>query len=57
MSTICDRRRNPARRSIQNHFIIKALHLVRPGGLVAALISRFTMDAQPGRASRDRIAG
>jgi hypothetical protein len=27
-----DRRHNPAGHSIHNHFIVKALHLIRPGG-------------------------
>ena len=35
-----DRRHNLGGHSIHNHFIIKALHLVRPGGLVAVLTSR-----------------
>ncbi|MFI7026301.1 UvrD-helicase domain-containing protein [Micromonospora sp. NPDC049900] len=36
---------NPDRRhSIHNHFILKALHLVRPGGVVALITSRYTMD-------------
>ena len=37
---------NPGRRSIHNHFIIKSLDLTRPGGLVAVVTSRFTLDAQ-----------
>ena len=37
---------NPGRRhSIHNHFILKSLDLTRPGGLVAVLTSRFTMDS------------
>ena len=32
--------------SLHNHFIIKSLGLVKPGGLVAVLTSRYTMDAQ-----------
>ena len=36
-----DRRHSPARHSIHNHFIVKALHLVRPGGLAVVLTSRF----------------
>lgn len=30
---------------MHNHFIVKSLELVRPGGLVAVLTSRYTMDA------------
>ena len=42
-----DRRHNPGDRlSIHNHFILRALHLVRPGGLVAVLTSRYTLDAR-----------
>ena len=48
-----DRRHNPAGYSIHNHFIVKALHLVRPGGLVAVLTSRFTMDARNPAARRE----
>jgi len=47
------RRHNPAGHSIHNHFIIKSLHLVRPGGLVALLTSRYTMDAHNPAASRE----
>lgn len=31
--------------SLHNYFIYKGLHLVRPGGVVAVLTSRWTMDA------------
>jgi SAM-dependent methyltransferase len=48
-----DRRHNPAGHSIHNHFIVKALRLVRPGGLVAVLTSRFTMDARNPAARRE----
>jgi N12 class adenine-specific DNA methylase len=40
-----DPRHNTGRHSIHNHFIIKALHLTRPGGMVAVLTSRYTLDA------------
>lgn len=40
-----DRLHNPNRHSMHNHFIVKSLDLVRPGGLVAVLTSRFTLDA------------
>ena len=48
-----DRRHNPAGHSIHNHFIVKALHLTRPGGLVAVLTSRYTMDARNPAARRE----
>jgi len=41
-----DRRHNRGGHSIHGHFIIKALHLTRPAGLVAVLTSRYTMDAR-----------
>ena len=51
-----DKRHNPAGHSIHNHFIIKSLHLVRPGGLVAVLTSRYTMDARNPAARREIAA-
>ena len=40
-----DPRHNPGREhSIHNHFILKSLHAIRPGGLIALITSRFTMD-------------
>ena len=48
---------NPGRRlSIHNHFIVKALALTRPGGMVALLTSRYTMDSRNPEARR-QIAG
>ncbi len=41
--------------SLHNYFIYKSLHLVRPGGVVAVLTSRWTMDAANPRA-RDAFA-
>lgn len=43
--TLHDPRHNRAGHSLHNHFLIKALHLTRPGGTVALLTSRYTMDA------------
>jgi N12 class adenine-specific DNA methylase len=51
-----DKRHNPAGHSIHNHFIIKSLHLVRAGGLVAVLTSRYTMDARNPAARREIAA-
>jgi len=40
-----DPRYNSAGLAMHNHFIVKSLEFVRPGGVVAALTSRYTMDA------------
>ncbi len=37
---------NPGNHTIHNYFISKALAQVRPGGIVAVLTSRYTMDAK-----------
>ncbi|MGH9188677.1 MAG: hypothetical protein ACRD0Q_01370, partial [Acidimicrobiales bacterium] len=44
---------NAGRHSIHNHFILKALSLTRPGGLVAVVTSRFTLDARNPAARRE----
>jgi hypothetical protein len=41
-----DPQHNRAHHSMHNHFLIKSLRLTRPGGLVTAITSRFTLDAQ-----------
>ncbi|WP_052434174.1 UvrD-helicase domain-containing protein [Streptacidiphilus melanogenes] len=46
---------NPLRLATHNHFIVKALELTRPGGLVAVLTSRYTLDST-GRTARLEIA-
>jgi N12 class adenine-specific DNA methylase/SAM-dependent methyltransferase len=51
-----DKRHNPGGHALHNHFIVKSLHLVRPGGLVVVLTSRYTMDAR-NPAARREIAG
>ena len=51
-----DRVHNTGGHSIHNHFIIKSLHLTRPGGLVAVLTSRYTMDARNPAARREIAA-
>ncbi|MDQ6798059.1 MAG: DEAD/DEAH box helicase family protein [Actinomycetota bacterium] len=53
--TLADRRHNRAGLTVHNHFIAKALHLTRPGGLVAVLTSRYTLDAGS-TAARDEIS-
>jgi len=40
-----DPRHNPHRLGLHNYFIAKSLALVRPGGLVAVITSRYTADA------------
>ena len=51
-----DRIHNQGKHTIHGHFVIKSLSLTRPGGLVAVLTSRYTMDARnPG--CRREIAG
>ena len=44
---------NPNRHTIHNHFIVKSLRLTRPGGLVALVTSRYTLDALDTAARRD----
>jgi hypothetical protein len=48
-----DPRHNPHGHAIHNHFIVKSLHLTRPGGLVLVLSSRFTLDAANPAARRE----
>ena len=44
---------NPGRAlSLHNHFLAKSLHLTRPGGMVVALTSRYTLDAADDTARR-----
>ncbi|MFJ6099362.1 DEAD/DEAH box helicase family protein [Williamsia muralis] len=47
---------NQGRHSIHNHFIIKALDLTAPGGYVAVVTSRYTMDGKDSRARREIAA-
>jgi N12 class adenine-specific DNA methylase len=51
--TLHDPRHNAGGHAIHNHFIIKSLHLTRPGGLVAVLTSRYTLDATNPAARRE----
>jgi N12 class adenine-specific DNA methylase/predicted RNA methylase len=48
-----DRRHNAGGHTIHNHFVVKSLHLTRPGGLVMVLTSRYTMDARNPAARRE----
>ena len=41
---------------LHNHFIVKSLDLVRPGGLVAVVSSRFTLDSADATARADMAA-
>ena len=53
-----DPRHNPGAHSLHNHFILKSLHLTRPGGLVAVLSSPLhARRRQPGRPTRDERPG
>lgn len=49
---LSDRRHNADNESIHNHFILKSMDLTRPGGLVAVLTSRYTLDSQDSKARR-----
>jgi N12 class adenine-specific DNA methylase len=42
--------------SLHNHFIIKSLELTRPGGLVAVLTSRYTLDSVKPATCREMAA-
>lgn len=52
---LLDRLHNQGQHSIHNHFIIKSLALTAPGGMVALLTSRFTMDSKDTRARREML--
>ncbi len=54
--TLHDRRHNAGEHRIHNHFLIKGLHLARPGGVMAVLTSRYTMDAANPAARRELAA-
>jgi SAM-dependent methyltransferase len=47
---------NRGRHSIHNHFLVKATRFTRPGGLVVALTSRYTLDAAGGGHRRELAA-
>jgi N12 class adenine-specific DNA methylase len=54
--SLTDRVHNPGQKmSIHNHFIVKSLAMTKPGGVVALLTSRYTLDAQSPR-DRKRMA-
>ena len=46
---------NSDKLSMHNHFIVKSLAMTKPGGIVAVLTSRFTLDAKEDSA-RQRMA-
>jgi N12 class adenine-specific DNA methylase/SAM-dependent methyltransferase len=53
--SLVDRRHNRGEHRIHDHFILKSLHLTKPGGVVALITSRYTLDkANP--AARREIA-
>ncbi|MCA2304872.1 helicase [Mycobacterium intracellulare] len=53
---VTDPAHNPARHAIHNHFILKSLALTAPGGYVAVLTSRYTLDGAKTSARRDIAA-
>lgn len=50
-----DKRYNQAAQSIHNYFFVKAVDTARPGGLVAFVTSRYTMDSSKNKAVRELI--
>ncbi|MFJ4342580.1 helicase-related protein, partial [Streptomyces sp. NPDC088915] len=52
---VVDLRHNKGGHNIHNHFILKSLDLTRPGGLVAVVTSRYTMDGATARAEDARM--
>lgn len=50
--TLHDPGHNHRKLSIHNHFVYKSLALTRPGGMVAVLTSRYTLDGQDETARR-----
>lgn len=53
--SLYDPRYNPTGESIHNHFIAKSVQLTKPGGVVAVITSRFTLDGD-NAAFRNRLA-
>ena len=47
---------NPTRHSIHNHFLIKSMQALHPGGLAVAVTSRYTLDARNPAARRELAA-
>lgn len=52
---VVDMRHNKGGHNIHNHFILKSLDLTRPGGLVAVVTSRYTMDGNTPRSEDARM--
>ncbi|MFD9248397.1 UvrD-helicase domain-containing protein [Streptomyces bottropensis] len=52
---VVDLRHNKGGHNIHNHFILKSLDLTRPGGLVAVVTSRYTMDGSKPRSEDARM--
>ncbi|PNH79218.1 hypothetical protein CXZ05_20710 [Arthrobacter sp. AFG20] len=56
-NALYDKTHNPdSRHSMHNHFILKSLAAVKPGGYVAVLTSSFTMDAANPTSRREMSA-
>ena len=54
-ATLYDPAYNTEKLSMHNHFIVKSLAMTKPGGIVAVLTSRFTLDSKDDEA-RQRMA-
>lgn len=50
--SLYDPQHNAGKHSLHNHFILKSLALTRPGGMVAVLTSRHTLDSSSDKARR-----
>lgn len=50
-----DPEHNAGKHSVHNHFVLKSLRLVKPGGLLAFVTSRYTLDSENSKA-RDEMA-
>ena len=51
--SLFDPTHNPNRHSIHNHFLIKSLDLLRPGGILLVISSRYTLDSHNSLARED----
>lgn len=52
-TVLSDRLHNSGRHSIHNHFILKGLRLTAPGGHLAVITSRYTLDSRNPAARRE----
>lgn len=54
--TLYDPAYNKGGHSIHNHFILKALRMTKPGGVVAVITSRYTLDSESPAARQEMAA-